>query len=335
LKKQIDAAEVAIAKASTCESQRNLSEAIRTLMSVRLSDHRELAALSGKIKTESSRLKQLVEQQTRQVDAGLARIRELIEASAFDDAVRLLQKLPIEFRTTESDELLAEASAKQRETVTLKAAIREAVGKKQLLDLAPKIQRLLQLQPNADGVQRLAAQVRDRLLVAAKKNLNAYEYTHASKLVARVPECAIDEQTQRLSEQIAELTWLANDLQLAPIVDEPLIEIAKRLAKRAPGDQRNVEQCSRLFRVAAEKPPATSKRFPAIAWAHTPRRPHVGCAIDWLAGSERLKLSSDAVAASEILRGRGIGAPRRRSGHCEHESAESRKARSAWPIVDR
>ena len=167
-----------------------------------------------------------------------------------------------------------------------------------MLDLAPKIQRLLVLQPEADGVRRLAAQVRDRLLVAAKKKLTAYEYKSARDLINRVPECAIDQNTNNLSEQITEFNWLANDLQLAPIVDAPLLEIAKRFAKNAPGDQKIVERCSKLFRLAAEAPKIGSQRFPATAWNTSPARTHVGCAVDWLGGSERLKLLDGAVASA-------------------------------------
>lgn len=298
LKQQIDVAEAALAKASTHESQGDLGEAMRTLRSVRLAEHGELTAQSERIAAELSRLKQHVEQQTQDVDAGLARIREAIAACAYGDALRLFQKLPKEFRTEECDRLLAEATAKQRETIALKAAIREAVEKKQLLGIAPKIQRLLSLQPEADGIRRLAGQVRDRLLIAAKKKLNEFEYKQARELAARVPACAIDDNTRQLTEVIAEFNWLADDLRLAPVVDQPLLEIAKRFAKKAPGDQKNVERCSELFRIAADRPRANSKRFPAIAWAPPPSRAHVGCAIDWLGGSERLKLSGDAVEAS-------------------------------------
>ena len=297
LKEQIDAAEAVLATASACEAQHDLNEAMRTLRSVRLADHRELTALSERIAVELSRLKQLFEQQTRHRDAGLAKIRELIAACAFGEALRFLHKLPAEFRTEESGKLLAEATSKLREIADLKATIREAVERKRLLGLAPKIERLLTLQPDADGIRRLAGQVRNRLLTAAKGKLNDYEFKQARELVAQIPDCAIDEHTQQMTEVIAEFNWLANDLRLAPVV-EPLIEIAKRFAKKAPGDQKNVERCSKLFRIAAQSQQAGSKRFPAIAWAPPPRRAYVGCPIDWLGGSERLKLSGDAATSS-------------------------------------
>ncbi|MBI2481795.1 MAG: zinc ribbon domain-containing protein, partial [Planctomycetia bacterium] len=250
LKTRIDGAETALANAAARERAGDLNEATRLLRSVRLPDHRELTGLSEQIAAEMRRLTELVARQTHDVEADLSRASALLAACAFSDAVRLLEMLPKEFQTEESDRLLAEAMSKQEETLRLKAEIREAVERKQLLDLAPKIQRLLTLQPDADGVQRLAGQVRDRLLAAANKRLNAYEYRQARELVARVPECAIDETTKQLSEKIAEFTWIESDLELAPLVDSPLLEIAKRFAKKAPGDKKNAERCSKIFRLA-------------------------------------------------------------------------------------
>ncbi|MEX0818042.1 MAG: zinc ribbon domain-containing protein, partial [Pirellulaceae bacterium] len=195
LKQQVDAAEAALVKASACQSPADINEAIRTLRSVRLAEHRELTSLSERIAAELSRLLQFVEQQTHDVEASLVRVRELIAASAFSDAVRLIEQLPKDLRTDESDKLLAAASSKQRETMALKAEIRAAIEKKQLLALGPKIERLLVLQPDAEGIRRLAGQVRDRLLVAANKKLAANEYNAARELVACVPACAIDENT--------------------------------------------------------------------------------------------------------------------------------------------
>jgi Tfp pilus assembly PilM family ATPase len=295
LKQQIDAGENVLATAAACERNGDINEAIRALRSVRLPEHRELTALTEQIATELRRLLDSVERRTHDVQA---RARDLLAAYSFNDAVRLLESLPKEFQTEESDQLLAEATSKQRETTALMAAIREAVEKKQLLELAPKIQRLLTLQPNAGGVRRLADQVRDRLLVAAKKKLLAFEYKQARELVSRVPECAIDDNTRQLSEVITEFNWLVNDLQFTPIVDPPLLEIAKRFAKKAPGDQENVERCSKLFRLADAPPKAHSMRFAAVAWATPPARSHIGCAVDWLCGSERLKMSNDTAASS-------------------------------------
>ena len=298
LKELIDAAESALAEAAACEARYQLNDAIHRLRSVRLPDHCELSALSERVAAELSRLKQAVERQSHDVDAGLERIRERIAASAFGDAVRLIEELPPEFQTEEVDRLLAEAKSKQREIAALKAEIREAVEKKQLLDLAPKIQRLSTLQPDDDGIRRLAGQVRDRLLMAAKKKLQAFEFKQARELVARVPQSAIDENTRQMSEVIAEFNWLEDDLQLTPVVDQPLVEIAKRFAKKAPGDQKNVDRCSKLFRLAAKAPEAGSTRFPAIAWAPAPRRTHAGYPIDWLGGSERLKLAAQEATSS-------------------------------------
>lgn len=128
----------ALVNASVCERQGDVNGAIRLLRSIRLPEHRDLTALSEQIATELRRLTEVVERQTHEVKADLSRARELLAASVFGDAVRLLRNLPKKFQTEESDRLLAEATSKQNETLKLKADIREAIEKKQLLELAPE-----------------------------------------------------------------------------------------------------------------------------------------------------------------------------------------------------
>ena len=300
LQEQIDAAEAALAEANSHEANLRLDEAIRTLRCLRLPDHRELTMLSKRVEDALARLKGGAHKQTVVLEAGVARIRELLDSHAYKEAMQMLDKLPPTLRTAEMEQLLTEATAKQRELAELKADIVAAAEKRQYLELAPKIHRYLALQPQSESVRRLAEKVRDNLLVAANKKLIAFEYKHASKIISAVPECAIDENTVTLSGRIAEFCWLVEDLQNAPIVDEPLLAIAKRFAKKAPGDQKNVERCSTLFRVAAERPTAVSKQFPAIEWTPPPRRTQVGCAIDWLGGSEQLRFSDNSVASSFV-----------------------------------
>ncbi|MCA9121447.1 MAG: pilus assembly protein PilM [Planctomycetaceae bacterium] len=298
LQERIDAAESAIARAAALEANLRLDDAVRTLRAVQVPDHRELTIIAKRIEDALERLKTGAQKQTVVLEAGVARIRELLDAHSYQEAKQMLDKLPPTLRTAETDELLAEATSKQRELAELKADIAAATENRQYLDLAPKIHRYLTLQPQSESVRRLAEKVRDNLLVAANKKLMAFEYKLASKIISAVPECAIDENTTTLSGRIAEFCWLVDDLQNSPIVDEPLLAIAKRFAKKAPGDQKNVERCSQLFRVAAERPTAQSKRFPATEWTPPPRRTHVGCAVDWLGGSERLKFSDASVANS-------------------------------------
>ena len=298
LQGQMDAAEAALAEADTHASNLRLDDAIRTLRALRISEHRELTIISKRVEDTLERLRTASQKQSVVMEAGVSRIRELLDSHAYKEAVGMLEKLPPTLRTAETNQLLAEATARQRELTDLKGEILAAAERRQYLDLAPKIHRYLTLQPRSESVRRLAEKVRDNLLVAANKKLMAFEYKLAAKIIRAVPECAIDENTTVLSGRIAEFSWLVEDLENSPIVDEPLLVIAKRFAKKAPGDQKNVERCSRLFRVAAEARSAASKRFPAIEWTPPPRRTSVGCPIDWLGGSERLQFSDENVISS-------------------------------------
>ena len=291
--KQIDAAQQTLLVAKDHVSRREFSDAVRKLKAVQLADDPRLASMSQTIQAQIVAIQERADRESRDLHAGLARIQELIDNHAYGDAVRLLEKLPPAYRTADTEKLLSTAKAKETELANLKSEIREAIDRKQLLELAPKIQRVLTLQPNSENMLRLSEQVRDRLLLAANKRLAAFDYKQARELLSRVPECARDDKTNQMSSRIAEFTWLVGAIQSAPVVDEPLLEIAKRFSKKAPGDKKNVARCTKLFRLDPNEGNSTSKRFPFPTWATPPRRTHVGCAVDWLGGSEQLRFADE------------------------------------------
>ncbi len=300
VQKQTEDIEAALTAVTKLERRFELDQAIRTLQKLTLVDDSRLAAHNARVREQLAYLRQKAEQQAAELQVGVQRIRDMIEAHAYGEATRLLDKLPRALRTEETEQLSKLASAKHAEILTLTAEIRAAIETKQYLDLAPKIQRLLVIKPDAENIRKLADQVRDRLLVAARKQLAGHEYKKAAGLMARIPECASNKEVEQLRQEIAEFNWLTSDLHRSPIIDEPLIEIAKRFAKLSPGDKANLELCSKLFRHEAALsstilPAAT--RFPATPWAKRPERTHVGCPVDWLGGSQRL-LIPDAAASS-------------------------------------
>jgi type IV pilus assembly protein PilM len=295
---QIEAAEAALAKASELESQHQLDDAIRVVRAVRLSDDSRLKQISQRVSTQLQHLREQRSRDARHLEAGMKKIRGMLDANAYADVRQMLEKLPTRYRSEESERLLAEATSKQQELSDLKAEIRAAVKKKQITKLAPTIQRVLTLQPDAAPILRLSEQIRDRLLLASNRKLMAFDYRQAQDILAQIPGCAIDDNTKRLGKQIAEFLWLEDDLLRSPIIDKPLRDIARRFATKVPGDEKNAEHCNRLLRIASKNEASGSKRFPAITWAKPPKQTHVGCHVEWLGGSERLAFSDSTIESN-------------------------------------
>jgi type IV pilus assembly protein PilM len=249
----------------------------------RLDDLAEKAlALIAEIEAEIAR---------REQDAAdaLDRAKMLLSGHAYEGAIAELGEIPPRFRTEEMEQTLAEAQARRKEILTLSGEIREGLEQKRYAELLPKIERLLTLKPGHEASQKLAAQLRDRLLATAKKRLAEHRYADAAAALHQIPSFVHTPEVDKLQDQSDELQWLVSDLQLAPLADQALEEIAERLAKAAAGNPLGAKLKQQIVeRRAAALADKTRHRY--HAWAKPPQRTHLSCSIDWLTGCESFRL---------------------------------------------
>jgi type IV pilus assembly protein PilM len=251
----------------------------------------EALALLAEIESEIETLKQ------NAVDA-LERAKMLLEMHAYEGAIAELQDIPEQFREDDLQAVLKDALAKRNEVLALSGDIRAAIEQKRTGDLLPKIERLLKLKPNHEQAQKLAVQLRDRLVVSAKKKLAEHQYEEAVNLLEQVPSFVRTPEMAKLSDHASELAWLADDLRLSPVADKTLVEIADRLLKAAPTHP----QAAKLKQQAQERiaKPLADSRHRYHAWASAPKRTTLGWPVDWLTGFNSIRVPDEAHA--EVFR---------------------------------
>ncbi len=243
------------------------------------------------VTAEKDRWRKIAEEARLQAEQHLAEYRH-------EEAVAALERLPEPLRPAH---LLAEARAKRDEVAGLTAAIRDAVRAGELQELPASINRLLELQPGHEMAKRLARQLRDRLVAAAKKKLAVDEFAAALRVLEKIPESELDEEVEAVRDQGRELDWLLQDVKLAPAVDAPLVALAERLVKLRPGHREAAELLTKL-RVRFREPPA-DRRHSAPAWA-SPRQPRFGFPVHGLAGLQRILRSPEIDARLRQTPGR-------------------------------
>lgn len=278
--------ESALAAATELEAEHRLDHALRELRRVKLIDDPRIDPLAAEVKTRIDELADQNESQQAALTTGIERIRELIDAHKYDVALQLIDKLPPTLRSDETQRLQQTATDRLQEIEQLKTELTEAVKKKEILDLAPRFQRLITLKPDSKTAAQLATLVRNGLVRGAQKWLKAFEYAKASDLLRRIPACAFDEKVEKLRTQVTEIKCIYDDLRFSPIIDKPLVQIAKRIAKQVPGDKTIGSLCSKIARLATEA--HDDERFPGVPWIRAPKRAYLNCDVEWLGGSKRL-----------------------------------------------
>jgi type IV pilus assembly protein PilM len=156
------------------------------------------------------------------------------------------------------------------------------------------LERLLDLTPNDEQAIRLAHQLRDRLLRAAKKRVQEDDYSGALRLLDDVPTIALNDDVEKLAAQARELNWLMTNMRLAAVVDDTVVTLAERLARMRPGNQKAAQLLAKLKARHASRSSNTVRVAPD--WA-VPREPYLGFPVEWLSGMRRVGLSEEASKA--------------------------------------
>lgn len=282
----------ALVRAAECEAEHRLDEALRELRRVKLVDDHRLEKLAAEVRHQIDRLTQKNASQRETLATGIERVKALIKSHEYDEALRLLGKLPPALQSEESQTLIRTAKDRRREIAALSREIVTAVKNNEFLDLAPKFSRLLMLKPGSKSVVQLAERVRDRLARLAQKQLQAFEYRRAVDLLGRIPGCAENDQVRRLRRRATEVACIYDDLRFSPVIDEAVVKIAGKISGKLKGDQKLVALCNKIARLAQQT--ADDPRFPAVPWISPPRRTLLGTSVRWLGGSRRLGIADAA-----------------------------------------
>lgn len=224
----------------------------------------------------------------------LAKAREHQSKHAYETAVSVLEEIPASLRSDEFQTFYDQVRSQWKEVLSLGGEIRQLLEAKRTLEMLPKLDRLIQLQPEHAQARQLAEQLRDRYIQAVKKKLAVHRYPEALALAQDIPPLVRTPEVEDLQVRAAELAWLHHDLVTSPVVDKSLLAVAERLVKFAPGNEQAVKLLAQLKERAKMKPKSPRAALPP--WAAAAEKTRLGLPLDWLGGFERLSATKEAAA---------------------------------------
>ena len=248
---------------------------------------RAIAQRAAALQLEVAAEQQHWEQTVAQVEPEAAR---LVHGHHYQEAAAMLERIPERLRSEKAAGLLREARARAEEAEALTKEIQTLVRTKQLRELGAKIDRLLQLQPDQASVRKLAHQLRDRLLAAARQKLDADDYPAVLDLLDQLPQCAHSSDVEQLRDQALELNCLIDDLKLSPIIDPPLVSLAERMVKSRPQHPQARQLLEAIRERATQR--ADHARLAAPTWAKT-QDYRFGFPVHWWAGLQHISHSPE------------------------------------------
>lgn len=288
-----------VAEAAKLEAEHRFQDSARVLRSVKHADHHRLEQPLREVREKAQSLFDRSLEQQDALDAGLERIRGLIDGHEYKQAIAHLGKLPPALLEGDAEGLLREANSKQAEVDTLKKEIKQAVAEKKILELAPRIERLRGITTDHSKLDKLSQQIAKHVRERAKKLIAKRRYKEVLEMADCVPAVAVDDSLQSIVDEARELDWLHQDVKYSPLVDRTLDAVVKRLIEAGSETERMEEISTDIQRRLAKGP--KSPQFPGISWARPPARTHLGLPIQWLGGCQRIRCQ-DASLEAELAK---------------------------------
>ncbi len=296
---QIERLETDFREATDMVSAFQFEEAIALLTRISEKDHPRLDKYAARARELIGPLATQRQRQRATADEACQRARQCLAAFDYDGAAEFIENVPLPLQNDDMRELRSRIAEQRREINTLTEELRHAVRRKRLLELPPRIERLLVLKPDHAFAKSLAGQVQKQFVAAAKRMLAEHRYDQALHLLDRISVLADATDFQQLRRQTAELAWLDWDLRNAPMVDDTLVAVAKRLRRLAPDDARAVRLCDELQRRA--RLAKGGQRQEPLPWARPPEQTPLGVPVQWLTGFRRVTCA-EALDQSDLLR---------------------------------
>lgn len=273
-------------EANTLAAEFRFSEAVELLGRPQRTNHARLNPLLSQITARRKELAEMAARHRDSVESGLGRVRQMIAAHEYREAIEQLEKLPPALRDGNAVELLEAARSKQRDIDRLTREVKQAIARKEYLQIAPSLKRLITLAPQNQHFPRLADQIAQRVLKLAKQRLHARDFEGTLQLTHSVPGEPPPE-LEKLFEQAREVVWLKTYLRQAPYVDATLESAAARLAKVCPDDETAAKSLVALRAKAVQG----KGEGAGIPWTRQPPRTTIGLPLEWRRGGQCWKLA--------------------------------------------
>ena len=284
--RQIEQFELDLQSADQRQAQGRLDEALSLLIPIAKLTHSRLLRYADEAKEKIQRVARIRDRGIQEAGPALEEGRRRMAERDYAGAVKALQAIPASVRSSEIEELLDQALARDREVTLLGSALREAIANKQYAGLPKLLSRLLELQPRHADALTVGAKLQKKYRAAAEEKLDQCHYEQALKIIEQIPRSLWTAETDDFHQRAADRAWLAATLRNAAVIDPVLVAAGRRAAELMPGDPGIVKLTAELQRRVTR-----STKDDGIAprpWAAPPARPPLGLPLEWNTGFRRI-----------------------------------------------
>jgi len=285
------AARQQIAAARNLAAEQRYDEALAELERLsRLADP-PLAAVAQEAAAELAAVEAQQAEARHQVARAVDRARQLEALGRWKEALECLATISPPLREPSVVALGHDLTLRVQEEASLRERIAAAVAGRQWEELGEALDRLLSLRPRDAQATKLAGQLRQHMLLLARKQLAAHRYRSAVRALNCIPGSSRDEEVTRLQDEVSERVALHQAIADAPYADAALAGLVRRMAQLAP-DHPDVPRWRKtLAQRLAESP--TDPHWPAPAWAAPSSSDTARPKIESWAFFSRARLASD------------------------------------------
>jgi type IV pilus assembly protein PilM len=289
-------AEVELARARRIVEEGRYQEAEGIVRPLAMLESGRLAEVCSAAKALLGDIVQRRDQSKSNIDTAVNQAIKAINGNRWQEAVDAICSIPALLRTKDHQLLLAQATDAVEELAQLNRDIRAGIQADQTFNLIPKVERVLELDPqNARMPQLLdklrrrhqhdAQNERKRLMDLARQKLQEFQYQEAADLLQTLPQEASEAEFDEFREHVGEMAFLWSSLRFAPAVEPVLLDLAQRLAKQLPGDPKLKPVVDQLQQRLEQR---KARPLEAVPWAKAPAQPPLGFPLKRLGSFGRI-----------------------------------------------
>lgn len=254
-----------IAAARNLAAEQRFDEALAELARLSHLADPPLAAVAQEAAAELAAVEAQRAEARHKVAQAVDRARQLEALGRWKQARDCLAKIPPPLRDSSVLALDHDLALRMQQEASLRQQIAAAVAGRQWEALSQALDQLLSLRPHDAQGEKLAGQLRQQMLLLARKQLAAHRYRSAVRALNCIPGSRRDEEVTRLWDEVSERAALHQAIADAPYADAALAGLVRRMAQLVP-DHPDVPRWRKtLAQRLAESP--TDPHWPAPAWA--------------------------------------------------------------------
>lgn len=262
VKKKKGELEEKIAVAVRATKERDFERARGLLQVVSRESDFRFAEVVSHAKTALKKVDAIASQESQSASTRIAAAEQAHRNGDAARVVELLGGLAPKLLTDSAKLMLQEARTLLEQLGDSQSALEEAFQKRDWATSGAILNRMLQLKPDDESVDRLAKKVGKKLVSKAQLLRETHKYRAAANLLDCVPSNARDEHYTELHDHIEAISWLSSQFTAEPFATPTLGRLAQKWVERSGGDPQGTAMLQRLGRRVKESKSSSRELYP-------------------------------------------------------------------------